>query len=332
MGCAFMEIVFKAMLAVLCLMLIVCGCGGTENIGGQSDVLSIDETVSSTPSLEEVSSVVPEEPSSSEGTSSTETVSSKVSVPSDVPIGGTHYIGKLYTERELLALDNTKRGYGHGSKKDSDNRPTGATWAQSKFGKYNAVFIAPKSEYIYLTFDLGYENGYTEKILDVLKEKNAKGVFFVTKSYCKSSPNIVKRIIDEGHVLGNHSVKHKSMPTLSLSEMQKEIMDLHDYIKETYNYEMTLFRPPMGEYSERSLALTQSLGYQSMLWSFAYMDWDTEDQPEITYAKNKMLNDAHGGAIYLIHAISKTNAEILGEVIDGMREKGYKTAKYEVIK
>ena len=248
--------------------------------------------------------------------------------PTEIPESGVPFISAEYTDEQLMNFDNTKNGYGHGVHKDADNRPTGATGAQERYGKYGAVFIAPKSQYVFLTFDLGYENGYTPKILDTLAEKNAKGIFFVTMEYCKSAPDIVKRIIDEGHVLGNHSVHHKSMPTLSIDEMRSEITGMHDYIKEKYGYEMFLFRPPMGEYSERSLAVAQSLGYQTMNWSFAYKDWDTANQPDPTYAKNKMINDAHGGAVYLIHAVSKTNAAVLGNVIDGIRQKGYVTAKY----
>jgi peptidoglycan-N-acetylmuramic acid deacetylase len=311
----------KILSLFILILFLFTGC-----FGGAVDNSSYTQTTDSSLETESV------DVNSSSGTSSVESssIQSESQVESSVPESGVGVQGGSYEDDEFMSLDNTLRGYGHGVNKDKDNRPTGATWAQSKFGKYDAVFIAPKSENIYLTFDLGYENGYTEKILDVLKEKNAKGVFFVTKSYCKSSPKIVQRIIDEGHVLGNHSVKHKSMPSLTVEQMKSEIMDLHNFIKEKYGYEMYLFRPPMGEYSERSLAVTQSLGYQSMLWSFAYMDWDTENQPEETYAKEKMLNDAHGGAIYLIHAISKTNTAVLGDVVDGIREKGYVTAKYVI--
>lgn len=281
------------------------------------------ENVSSDDIKEQVSSAAPE----TDTTKQSDEPKSPPN-PTEIPESGVPFISAEYTDEQLMNLDNKKNGYGHGVHKDADNRPTGATGAQERYGKYGAVFIAPKSQYVFLTFDLGYENGYTPKILDTLAEKNAKGIFFVTMEYCKSAPDIVKRIIDEGHVLGNHSVHHKSMPTLSIDEMRSEIMGMHDYIKEKYGYEMFLFRPPMGEYSERSLAVAQSLGYQTMNWSFAYKDWDTANQPDTAYAKNKMINDAHGGAVYLIHAVSKTNAAVLGSVIDGIRSKGYVTAKY----
>ncbi|MFR5890186.1 MAG: polysaccharide deacetylase family protein [Lachnospiraceae bacterium] len=242
--------------------------------------------------------------------------------------GGVEFIGTKYTRAELEALDNTKNGFGPGVNVDADNRPSGATVLQDRYGQYGAAFIAPNSDKIYLSFDLGYENGYTTRIIDTLNEKGVKGLFFVTMEYCKASPDVVKRIIDEGHVLGNHSVHHKSMPTLSIDEMQSEIMELHNYIKEKYGYEMSLFRPPMGEFSVRSLALAQSLGYQSVFWSFAYLDYDVNNQPEPTAALARVTGAAHGGGIFLLHAVSKTNTEILGSVIDDFRSKGFTVAKY----
>ena len=242
--------------------------------------------------------------------------------------GGVEFIGTKYTRAELEALDDTKNGFGPGVNVDADNRPSGATVLQDRYGQYGAAFIAPNSDKIYLSFDLGYENGYTTRIIDTLNEKGVKGLFFVTMEYCKASPDVVKRIIDEGHVLGNHSVHHKSMPTLSIDEMQSEIMELHNYIKEKYGYEMSLFRPPMGEFSVRSLALAQSLGYQSVFWSFAYLDYDVNNQPEPTAALARVTGAAHGGGIFLLHAVSKTNTEILGSVIDDFRSKGFTVAKY----
>ena len=200
---------------------------------------------------------------------------------------------------------------------------------QNKYGQYGAVYIAPKSEKVYLTFDLGWENGHTASIIDTLNEKGVKGVFFVTMDYCRTSPDIVQRIIDEGHVLGNHSVHHYSMPTLTIDQMEEEIMGLHNYIKDNYGYEMKLFRPPMGEFSEQSLALTQSLGYQSMLWSFAYYDYNVNDQPDTASAYSRVTGALHGGAVYLLHAVSATNDAILGDTIDYIRSQGYTVAKYE---
>lgn len=233
------------------------------------------------------------------------------------------YIGSLYTVGQLNGMDKTKKGYGQGLKVDESNRPLNSVNLQNTYGHYNTAFIAPESNNVYLTFDLGYENGYTNQILDVLNAKNVKGVFFATLSYCKNNPAIVSRIINEGHTLGNHSVSHLSMPTLSLEKMESEIMDMHNYVLNNYGYTMTLFRPPMGEFSEQSLAVTQSLGYKTVHWSFAYLDYDTSNQPEYNYALERVTGAAHGGAIYLLHAVSATNTAILPAVIDNLINRGY---------
>lgn len=223
----------------------------------------------------------------------------------------------------LSTLDNTKQGWGMGHNRDEQNRPTASLYFQEKYGKYNAYYIKDTQKTIYLTFDEGYENGYTSKILDTLKEKETPAVFFVTYDYCKRNPELVQRMIAEGHVVGNHSWSHPSMPSVSTEEAKDEIMKLHDYVKTTFGYEMTLFRPPMGEFSERTLSLTQQLGYKSVFWSFAYVDWNPDNQMGYAPAYEKVSGAYHEGAIYLLHACSKDNADILGAVIDDMKSKGY---------
>lgn len=230
--------------------------------------------------------------------------------------------GDIYTMAELESMSTKKTGYGPGTQVDDKNRPVGSVSLQKKLGKYEAYFIAPDDGNLYLTFDEGYENGYTASILDTLKEKNVKAVFFVTKAYCKSHPELVQRMVDEGHAVGNHSVSHLSMPTLSVEKMVEEVMGLHEYVKEHFGYEMHLFRPPMGEYSEQSLAVLHNLGYKTVEWSFAYYDYDTANQMDPAKAYDKVMDAAHSGGIFLLHAVSKTNTEILGDVIDGFREKG----------
>ena len=252
------------------------------------------------------------------------------SVPS-----GTAGIG-MYTRAELEALDNTSHGYGPGN---FLGRPDYAVSNQKRYEKYAANFIAPDNGNIYLTFDCGYEYYITgddgKKIpltslfLDTLKEKNAKGVFFITMPYAKSEPELVQRMIDEGHVVGNHSNHHPVMPTLSIDEMEDEVMSLHNYVQEHFGYTMTLFRPPTGAFSERSLAVVQNLGYKTVHWSFAYADWSPDDQPDVDKSLASVLEKAHSGAIYLLHAVSETNATILGDAIDGFRQKGYKLELFQ---
>jgi peptidoglycan-N-acetylmuramic acid deacetylase len=228
----------------------------------------------------------------------------------------------------LERLDNTLSGFGYGPHGDGDNRPTDCETFQEKYAEYDTIFIAPPGDNIFLTFDEGYEAGYTEQILDTLKEKDCRAVFFCTLDYFEQNAQLVRRMIDEGHIVGNHSATHKSMPSLGTLEMANEIINVHNYVLENFGYEMTYFRAPMGEYSERTLALAHELGYTSMFWSFAYVDWDTDNQPELDDAFERITSRAHGGAIYLLHAVSETNAEILGDVIDYIRENGYTLALY----
>jgi len=233
------------------------------------------------------------------------------------------YIGTLYTREHLESLDNTLRGYGCGRNYNTD-RPDAPVNCQKESGGFHAAFIAEDIPTVYLTFDCGYEfNNLTADILDTLKEKNIKAVFFVTMYYCKTQPQLVQRMIDEGHTVGNHSNNHPSMPTLSLDDMVYEIMSLHEYVKTNFGYEMTLFRPPKGEYSARSLAVAQTLGYKSVFWSFAYQDWITDAQPDPAKALTTVTGCAHNGCIYLLHAVSATNAAILGDVIDNLQSRGY---------
>ena len=224
----------------------------------------------------------------------------------------------------LDKLENEKKGWGQGVQVDSRNRPISCDSYQTKYGQYGAVFIMPDtSKTMYLTFDEGYENGYTAKILDTLKEKKCSAVFFVTMPYVKQNSELVRRMIDEGHIVGNHSVNHKSMPTLSTEEAAQEIIGLHNYVKENFGYEMTLFRQPMGEWSTRTLEIANRLHYKTILWSYAYLDYDVNNQMGVDKAFPKVTGAAHNGAVYLLHAVSKDNAQMLGDVIDAFRADGY---------
>ncbi len=218
-------------------------------------------------------------------------------------------------------INITKICWGLGKDKNDKNQPLDAVSAQEKYKTYNAQFL-PEDGQLLLTFDEGYENGYTSKILDTLKEKGVKAVFFVTYDYCKSSPELVQRMIDEGHTVGNHSYTHPSLPDCSESEIIEEVMVLHDYVAEKFGYNMTLFRFPKGEFSEKALDTVKSLGYTSVFWSFAYNDWDVNGQPDKAEALQKIKDSTHSG-IYLLHAVSETNAAILGEVLDYWKAEGY---------
>lgn len=224
----------------------------------------------------------------------------------------------------LGGSDNTLIGWGLGRDKDSLCRPIDAVKAQEKYGGHSALFIDDsESKNIYLTFDEGYENGYTGAILDTLKKAGVKATFFVTYDYCVSAPDLVERMIAEGHTVGNHSYSHPSFPSCSEAEVTEEVKILHDYVKDNFGYEMTLFRFPKGEFSERTLLQLESMGYTSVFWSFAYQDWNADKQPSAAEAFNIITDSTHSGGIYLLHAVSKANSDALGDVIDYWKNNGF---------
>ncbi|MCM1054383.1 MAG: polysaccharide deacetylase family protein [Bacteroides sp.] len=220
--------------------------------------------------------------------------------------------------------NGTLVGWGLGRDRDDLGRPIDALKAQEKYGKYSALFIdASESKNIYLTFDEGYENGYTGAILDTLKKAGVKATFFVTYDYCVSAPDLVERMISEGHTVGNHSYSHPSFPSCSESEVRDEVMTLHDYVKDNFGYEMTLFRFPMGEFSERTLAQLKEMGYTSVFWSFAYQDWDADKHHSAAEAFDTVTSASHSGGIYLLHAVSKANSDALGDILDYWSSNGF---------
>lgn len=222
------------------------------------------------------------------------------------------------------SIDNTMVAYGMGVDVDSMNRPLGAIQAQEQYGDMGGLFIGDSTnKQIWLTFDEGYENGCTAGILDTLKEKNVRAVFFVTYDYCKRNPELVKRMIAEGHTVGNHTWSHPSLPECSPDELYSELSLLHEYVRDEFGYDMYVMRPPKGEFSQRVLACAKELGYTTVLWSFAYPDWDVNNQPDQEQAFQKITGKSHNGAVYLLHAVSETNAAILGRVIDYWRDSGF---------
>ena len=180
-----------------------------------------------------------------------------------------------------------------------------------------------EKKYIYLTFDEGYEAGYTPKILEVLKNNDVKATFFITAHYVNTKPELVQQMIDEGHIVGNHTVNHKSMPDLTEEQIRTEIMDLHQVIYEKFGYEMKYIRPPKGEFSANTLNYTNKLGYKTVMWSFAYEDWNEDKQPDETSSKEKIINNLHNGEIMLLHGNSKTNTNILDSMIKEAKNMGY---------
>ncbi|WP_409342089.1 delta-lactam-biosynthetic de-N-acetylase [Paenibacillus sp. MBLB4367] len=191
--------------------------------------------------------------------------------------------------------------------------------------KHGAVFLGDTgSKALYLTFDNGYENGFSPRILDTLKEKKVPAAFFVTGQFVREQPELLKRMTAEGHIIGNHSWSHPDMTTISDAKIKEEL----DKVKEaalrvTGQPDMTFLRPPRGIFSERTLAVTKNMGYTNVFWSLAYMDWDVNAQKGAQYAYEKVMSQLHPGAVMLLHSISRDNAEALGRIIDGARKQGY---------
>ena len=198
--------------------------------------------------------------------------------------------------------------------------------------QYQAAYIGNTNEKVlYLTFDAGYENGCTAKILDTLKEKQVPAAFFLVGNYIRQSPDLVRRMVAEGHTVGNHTMHHYDMSRLSdKAAFSKELTDLEALYKETVGQELPkYYRPPQGIYSEENLKMAQELGYKTLFWSLAYVDWNNDAQPTKEAAFAKLLPRTHNGAVVLLHSTSKTNAEILGELIDKWKEAGYRFGTLE---
>lgn len=198
--------------------------------------------------------------------------------------------------------------------------------SQADLANYDAYYLGDTGQkVIYLTFDCGYENGYTEKILDALKKHHAPAAFFVVGHMIESAPDIVRRMAAEGHVVGNHTFHHPDMSAISQQDaFQKELDSLAELYRQTTGKPLSRFyRPPQGKYSEENLKQAQALGYKTVFWSLAYVDWNTDSQPTAEQAYAKLLPRIHDGAVVLLHSTSRTNAEILDELLTKWEEMGY---------
>lgn len=223
----------------------------------------------------------------------------------------------------LKGLSTATHNHSFGASKDGVPHEISVN-NQKFYEKYGAKCLDTSGEkVIYLTFDCGYENGCTEKILDTLKEKNVTAAFFVTLPNVKDNPQIIARMINEGHIVGNHSDTHPNFSTINRTQMVKEIENLDNYLRENFGYSAPFFRFPEGACSENALELVQSIGYTSVFWSSAYADWDINNPKGKQYAFETVTARLHPGCILLLHAVSPDNAEALGDIIDYARENGY---------
>ncbi|GIO31423.1 MULTISPECIES: delta-lactam-biosynthetic de-N-acetylase [Paenibacillus] len=200
--------------------------------------------------------------------------------------------------------------------------------------KNEAIFLGDTSrKELYLTFDNGYENGFTPKILDVLKEKKVPAIFFLTGHYVEDKPELVKRMAAEGHLIGNHSWSHPDMTQISDSQLKQELAKVKQAVAaETGQQVMKFVRPPRGIFNDRSLAVSRKEGYVSVFWSVAYKDWDVNDQRGADHAYRHVMAQLHPGAVILLHSISRDNTEALGRIIDGARQQGYEFKSLDAMK
>ena len=192
---------------------------------------------------------------------------------------------------------------------------------------YDAAYMGdPGEKKLYLTFDAGYENGCTEKILDILKQQQVPAAFFLVGNYLEKNADLVRRMVEEGHIVGNHTMHHYDMSKLTTQEaFSKELQDLEDLYRKTTGQEMRKFyRPPQGNYSAENLRMAKELGYKTVFWSLAYVDWNNDAQPTPEEAFAKLLPRTHNGAVVLLHSTSKTNGEILDSLLTRWEDLGYR--------
>ena len=232
---------------------------------------------------------------------------------------------------EWATYSNKSVPYGNDwDDKDAKGLPQGVHYYEAVYGTGDPVYyIKTDEKLLYLTMDEGYEAGYTPKILDTLKAKNVKAVFFITKQFFDSDPELVQRMIDEGHVIGNHTCRHpaggypKYADEHGFETFTEDVAALHKLVFDRFGYTMRLFRFPEGEFSEKMLAWLRSRGYNSVFRSYAHYDYNRDKQPEVSVTLERCLNHMAPGAVYLLHAVSSSNTEALSDFIDGAREAGY---------
>ena len=213
-----------------------------------------------------------------------------------------------------------------------ENAPPIGPASSEELSRFNAAYLGDtKEKVIYLTFDAGYENGCTAKILDILKKHQVPAAFFLVGNYMERNADLVRRMVEEGHIVGNHTMHHKDMSQISEKEaFAKELTDLEDLFRNITGKELPkYYRPPQGIYSQENLRMAKDLGYQTVFWSLAYVDWNNNDQPTPEEAFQKLLPRTHNGAVVLLHSTSETNAEILDELLTKWKEQGYTFASID---
>ncbi len=225
----------------------------------------------------------------------------------------------------LLLNPVTILAYGWGYKKGKDEQAPQFGIYSEMLNKTNAIYLDNSGEkIIYLTFDNGYEQGYTADVLNILKKYGVNATFFVTGHYAKSEPNLLKRMVDEGHIIGNHSYHHPDFTRMTKDEMKKELDSLESVVAEHTSQKKTIYlRPPRGTFSEQTIKWAEELGYVHVFWSLAFKDWEVKHQKGADYAFDQITSQIHPGAIILLHTVSEDNAGALEKVILHLKDEGY---------
>lgn len=236
-----------------------------------------------------------------------------------------HYADSSQDTSQAETVPTSAEGNWGLSFQEDGQLPTGNA-TMEELARYDAYYARDTDEKVlYLTFDAGYENGNTAPILDALKKHNVSATFFVVGTYIESEPELIRRMVEEGHTVGNHTWHHPDMSQISdMDSFKKEITDVEDAFLDVTGQEMTkYYRPPQGKYNEANLQMAIELGYKTFFWSLAYVDWYEDDQPTKEEAFDKLLGRIHPGAIALLHSTSSTNAAILDELLTKWEEMGY---------
>ncbi|MGN8646870.1 delta-lactam-biosynthetic de-N-acetylase [Gracilibacillus sp. HCP3S3_G5_1] len=225
----------------------------------------------------------------------------------------------------IFPLEAGAASYGWGYKKNSNQQPPDVGIYEQILEKHQSYYLDPSGDkHVYLTFDNGYEAGFTEQILDVLKEKEVPATFFLTGHYVDDQPDLVRRMLKDGHIIGNHSDGHRDFTKISKEEFTKDVTDLTDKIMKVDDKAVVQYiRPPKGTFNETSLNWANELGYTHIFWSIAFVDWNEGSEKGWKHAYEQVMNQIHPGAIILMHTVSQDNADALEHLIEDLREQGY---------
>lgn len=306
-------IILTFLLVLLCVMLLVL----VKMLNGirQKNVDSGNKVAESS------SEYQTSEENSSEENTSEEHTTEEVTAPVETE-SATEEEKKLTLE-DIMKYSDEMVHYGIANDVDAKNRPNGCQWYINRFSDFDVDFIKEDNNKIYLTYMVKKENGNTTQILDILKSNDVSAVFFITYDYVTSNPEIVKRMIDEGHIVGQSSYLSGTIE----ENLEKEIM-AHEYVLDKFGYDMCLFKILNDSFSEQQLAMIESLGYRTVFWSFSYNDWEN-NQPDVATSLNRLLDKAHSGEILMLRTSSSTSLALLQDLLDGLKEKGFEMGRYE---